>query len=96
MEVDYQYLLVCLQMVVIHSLTKETFKILAIQVFPLLLLGILYVMTLCHMQFRLPLYTYMVLLERKGKLDAVTYWSAETFWYFVVGVWPLIYWQVYL
>lgn len=39
---------------------------------------------------------YMVLLERRDKLDAVTYWSAETFWYFVVGVWPLIYWQVYL
>lgn len=39
---------------------------------------------------------YMVVLERRDKLDAVTYWSAETFWYFVVGVWPLIYWQVYL
>jgi cytochrome c oxidase subunit III len=39
---------------------------------------------------------YMILLERRDKLDAVTYWSAETFWYFVVGVWPLIFWQVYL
>ena len=49
-----------------------------------------------HAVAALAFMAYMVLLERKGKLDAVTYWSAETFWYFVVGVWPLIYWQVYL
>ena len=23
-------------------------------------------------------------------------WGAQAFWYFVVGIWPLIYWQVYL
>ncbi len=23
-------------------------------------------------------------------------WTAQVFWYFVVGVWPLLYWQVYL
>ena len=39
---------------------------------------------------------YMLVLNAKGRLNEVTYWSAEVFWYFVVGVWPLIYWQVYL
>jgi cytochrome c oxidase subunit III len=23
-------------------------------------------------------------------------WATEVFWYFVVGVWPILYWQVYL
>ncbi len=26
----------------------------------------------------------------------VQFYVAETFWYFVVGVWPILYWQVYL
>lgn len=26
----------------------------------------------------------------------VQFYVAETFWYFVVGVWPVLYWQVYL
>ncbi len=40
--------------------------------------------------------SYMLLLQQKGKLVETTFWAAEVFWYFVVGVWPLIYWQVYL
>jgi cytochrome c oxidase subunit 3 len=34
-------------------------------------------------------------LER-GWLPAGVFGAAEVFWYFVVGVWPLIYWRVYL
>jgi hypothetical protein len=29
-------------------------------------------------------------------LDRFTFWPAQIFWYFVVGVWPILYWQVYL
>lgn len=25
-----------------------------------------------------------------------SYWSVQVFWYFVVGVWPILYWLVYL
>lgn len=39
---------------------------------------------------------YMLLLHRAGQLKQTTFWAAEVFWYFVVGVWPIIYWQVYL
>jgi cytochrome c oxidase subunit 3 len=31
-----------------------------------------------------------------GKLAAGQLWATQAFWYFVVGIWPLIYWQVYL
>ena len=31
-----------------------------------------------------------------GKLEAGQLWATQAFWYFVVGIWPLIYWQVYL
>ena len=31
-----------------------------------------------------------------GDLDRFTFWPAQIFWYFVVGVWPILYWQVYL
>jgi heme/copper-type cytochrome/quinol oxidase subunit 3 len=40
------------------------------------------------------LYTYRKL--SRGELDAYTFWPAQIFWYFVVGVWPILYWQVYL
>ena len=39
---------------------------------------------------------YMLFLHSAGRLKATTFWAAEVFWYFVVGVWPIIYWQVYL
>ena len=29
-------------------------------------------------------------------LTAGQLWATQAFWYFVVGIWPLIYWQVYL
>ena len=31
-----------------------------------------------------------------GSMTAGQLWGAQAFWYFVVGIWPLIYWQVYL
>jgi cytochrome c oxidase subunit III len=40
------------------------------------------------------LYTYRKLSH--DDLDSFTFWPAQIFWYFVVGVWPILYWQVYL
>ena len=40
--------------------------------------------------------SYMLVLHFWGRLQVTTFWSAEVFWYFVVGIWPIIYWQVYL
>ena len=33
---------------------------------------------------------------RAGRPYEMHLWAAEVFWYFVVGVWPILYWQVYL
>jgi cytochrome c oxidase subunit 3 len=44
--------------------------------------------------FFILLYTYMKL--SRDDLDRFTFWPAQIFWYFVVGVWPILYWQVYL
>ena len=32
----------------------------------------------------------------RGTLEAPSFWAAQVFWYFVVGVWPVLYVQVYL
>jgi heme/copper-type cytochrome/quinol oxidase subunit 3 len=44
--------------------------------------------------FSILLYTYRKLSH--DELDRFTFWPAQIFWYFVVGVWPVLYWQVYL
>ena len=44
--------------------------------------------------FIILLYTYSKLSH--DALDRFTFWPAQVFWYFVVGVWPILYWQVYL
>ena len=44
--------------------------------------------------FLILLYTYRKLSH--DDLDKFTFWPAQIFWYFVVGVWPILYWQVYL
>ena len=44
--------------------------------------------------FIILLYTYRKLSH--DELDRFTFWPAQIFWYFVVGVWPILYWQVYL
>lgn len=33
---------------------------------------------------------------RRGMLAQSTFAAAQAFWYFVVGIWPLLYWQIYL
>ena len=40
------------------------------------------------------LYVYRRLV--KDQLSESALWTTEVFWYFVVGVWPILYWQVYL
>ncbi len=32
---------------------------------------------------------------QRGRLSQSTFASGQAFWYFVVGVWPLLYWRVY-
>lgn len=44
------------------------------------------VTALCGLYFRLI----------NGQLTRDVLWAGSIFWYFVVGVWPIIYWQVYL
>ncbi|MGB5809720.1 MAG: heme-copper oxidase subunit III [Polyangiales bacterium] len=44
--------------------------------------------------FAILLYTYRRLVQ--GDLNRYAFWPAQIFWYFVVGVWPLLYWLVYL
>jgi len=39
-------------------------------------------------------YIYVQLL--RDKLAPTQFWTAQVFWYFVVGIWPILYWQVYL
>ena len=33
---------------------------------------------------------------RRGTLTQSAFWTIQVFWYFVVGLWPLLYWRVYL
>ena len=33
---------------------------------------------------------------KRGRLKDTEFWSVQVFWYFVVGLWPLLYWLVYL
>ena len=40
------------------------------------------------------IFTYRRL--REGDLSRFTFWPAQVFWYFVVGVWPVLYVLVYL
>ncbi len=44
--------------------------------------------------FAILLVTYRKLVA--GDLSRYAFWPAQIFWYFVVGVWPILYWQVYL
>jgi heme/copper-type cytochrome/quinol oxidase subunit 3 len=33
---------------------------------------------------------------KRGRLKDTEFWAVQVFWYFVVGLWPLLYWLVYL
>jgi heme/copper-type cytochrome/quinol oxidase subunit 3 len=39
-------------------------------------------------------YVYLRLV--RNSLSQAAFWTAQIFWYFVVGLWPLLYWRVYL
>lgn len=39
-------------------------------------------------------YVYQKL--RRGTLSEGTFLAAQIFWYFVVGLWPILYWRVYM
>jgi heme/copper-type cytochrome/quinol oxidase subunit 3 len=40
------------------------------------------------------LYVFMRLI--KGTMTGEAFWAGQVFWYFVVGLWPVLYWMVYL
>ncbi len=39
---------------------------------------------------------YIFTKWRKQTLDRVMFRTAQLYWYFVVGLWPILYWRVYL
>jgi heme/copper-type cytochrome/quinol oxidase subunit 3 len=49
-----------------------------------------------HAIAALGLLAYAFRRLRRGFLPAGLMGAAEVFWYFVVGVWPLLYWRIYL
>jgi len=49
-----------------------------------------------HAVFALGVLGYVYMKTHSGDLKESTFWAAEFFWYFVVGMWPLLYWLIYL
>ena len=49
-----------------------------------------------HAVIALGLLIHACLRLRGGRLASSQLAAAEVFWYFVVGLWPLLYWRVYL
>lgn len=49
-----------------------------------------------HAVVALGVLVWVWLRMRRGDLSRPTLAAAEIFWYFVVGVWPVLYWRVYL
>ena len=49
-----------------------------------------------HVLIAIAILAYVWLRHRQGKLEIAGITTAEVLWYFVVGVWPILYWQVYL
>ena len=39
---------------------------------------------------------YVLVAAFRDDFDKELFWASETFWYFVVGMWPLLYWLIYL
>ena len=48
-----------------------------------------------HAVLALGLLAWAMLKLRAGKLEANTFYVVQAFWYFVVGLWPIIYARVY-
>jgi len=40
--------------------------------------------------------TLILVRFRRGTLTSDVFWAGRVFWYFVVGLWPILYWRVYL
>jgi cytochrome c oxidase subunit III len=40
--------------------------------------------------------SWAVLMLQRGVLKQSAFSAVQIFWYFVVGIWPILYWQVYL
>ena len=49
-----------------------------------------------HAIFALCVLSFVYVKTLQGDFRETTFWAAEFFWYFVVGMWPLLYWLVYL
>ncbi len=48
-----------------------------------------------HAAIALGALIFTVVRLRQARLDPVVFTTTRIFWYFVVSVWPLLYWQVY-
>ena len=44
----------------------------------------------------LALLVWMTVRLQAGRLESDMFWAGRIFWYFVVLLWPFLYWQVYL
>ena len=49
-----------------------------------------------HAVFALGFLVFVWVGSVRGRFSESAFWAAEVFWYFVVGMWPLLYWLVYL
>ena len=49
-----------------------------------------------HAVIAIGLLIYQFFKLRKNQLSAVEYWTMQVFWYFVVAVWPFLFFLVYL
>jgi heme/copper-type cytochrome/quinol oxidase subunit 3 len=61
--------------------------------------GLFYVIVGAHAAHAVPALIALVVMwvrMQRGYLDAVSFTVARAFWYFVVLVWPVLYWRVYL
>ena len=48
-----------------------------------------------HAVAALMVMAYQYALLVRGKLQAHAFAAFQVFWYFVVGMWPILYWKVY-
>ncbi len=49
-----------------------------------------------HVLTALGFLVQQTLALRAGTLKQESFWALQVFWYFVVGLWPVLYWLVYL
>ena len=49
-----------------------------------------------HVLLALGFLVKQTLAVKRGTLSQESFWALQVFWYFVVGLWPLLYWLVYL